>query len=117
MDNTPGWNDTQKIIALVITVSFILIVILWLFFPPGGDPGAIAVLNTLVGTLGSGFGAIVMYFFGSSKGSTEKDNTIKEMAATTGTGSGSPQTTVTTVPTEPSTTPTTTTVTKGEVTP
>lgn len=76
----PGWSDTQKILALGITGAFVAVVLLWMFLPPKGDPGSIAVLNTLVGTLGGAFVAIVGFFFGSSKSSSDKDDTIKSIA-------------------------------------
>lgn len=75
-----NWSDTQKILALFIVGAFISVILIWIFFPPKGDAGSIAVLNTLVGTLGAGFGAVLTYFFGSSKSSSDKDDTIKTIA-------------------------------------
>lgn len=80
MEKDVNWSDTQKIIALLIVISFILIVVIWMFVPPKGDAGAIAVLNTLVGTLGAGFGVVLTFYFGNNKSSTDKDNTIKTIA-------------------------------------
>lgn len=83
MDTNPGWSDTQKMLALSVVGAFIITITLWMFFPPKGDPGSIAVLNTLVGALGSGFGMVLTYFFGSSKSSSDKDQTIKNTLDTT----------------------------------
>ena len=84
MENkTVNWSDTQKILALFIISAFIAVILIWIFLPPKGDPGSIAVLNTLVGTLGGAFMAIVGYFFGSSKSSNDKDDTIKTIAMAT----------------------------------
>lgn len=88
METEPRWSDTQKIVALLVVISFIVIVITWMFYPPKGDPGAIAVLNTLVGSLGTGFGMILSYFFASNKNSAAKDETIAKMAATSSNGNG-----------------------------
>lgn len=85
MENNPGWSDTQKIIALILVSSLIVIIFAWMFFPPKGDPGSIAVLNTLVGGLLGAASMVVTYFFGSSKTSSQKDETIARMASTANT--------------------------------
>ena len=89
MDERPGWSDTQKILALIIVGAFITIVLLWMFYPPKGDPGSIAVLNTLVGAISAGFGMVLTYFFGSSKTSGMKDDTISRLTGGGGGGNGS----------------------------
>lgn len=73
--------ETQPVLAFLIILSFVGIVLIWLFHPPFGDAGAMAVLNTLLGTLGGAFIAIVGFYFGSSQGSKDKDETIGRMAA------------------------------------
>ena len=85
MEYEPKWSDTQKIIALSLVWALIVTIFAWMFFPPKGDPGAIAVLNTLVGGLLGAVGMIVAYFFGSSKNSSKKDETIAKL---TGSGNG-----------------------------
>lgn len=84
MEEQSRWSDTQKIIALTVVFSFIGVVVVWMFYPPKGDPGAIAVLNTLVGSLGTGFGMVLTYFFGSSKTSSSKDATIARLTGSEG---------------------------------
>jgi hypothetical protein len=79
---TENWNDAQKLLAFTLTVSFIVVILLWMFHPPSGDAGTTAVLNTLVGTLGGMAGMVVTFYFGSSKGSSNKDDTISEMVKT-----------------------------------
>ncbi len=81
---TTSWNDTQKILAFVIVAAFILVVILWMFFPPKGDPGTIAVLNTLVGALVTMAVSVSMFYFGSSRGERTKDTTIAQQLPTDG---------------------------------
>ncbi len=66
----------QYFLALVVIVSFLAVIVIWIFHPPTGEPGQLAVLNTLVGALGAAFGMVVSYFFGSSSGSQQKDETI-----------------------------------------
>lgn len=73
--------DTATALALVITFAFILVIFGWMFFPPkAADAGSLAVLNTLTGVLGTAFVGVVQFFFGSSKGSKDKDDTISQMA-------------------------------------
>lgn len=93
----------QGMIAFLVTVAFILIILVWMFFPPKGDAGSIAVLNTLVGSLAAAFGMVVSYFYGSSSGSKDKDDTIKAMSgvATTTSAAGVTTTANTNNPAEP----------------
>jgi hypothetical protein len=113
MSKDASWGDTQKLLAFILVVAFIVIVLIWMFRPPSGDAGSIAVLNTLVGTLGGFTAAVVTFYFGSSKGSKDKDDTMANMALhTTGNGvlpPGSTSTTTVTAAVEPPLTTTTTT--------
>ncbi len=85
----PTWTDTQQSIAFVIIGSTIVIILIWLFRPPTGTEGAMAVLNNLMGALLAAFGMVVAFYFGSSKGSKDKDEAnTKMVAALTGTGNG-----------------------------
>lgn len=95
----------QNCLAIMVTVGFFTIIVGWMYYPPKGDGASLAVLNTLTGMMGAAFLAIITYFFGSSSGSKDKDDTIRQMK--TGTGSGTTDTTVTT--TTPPTVTTTTT--------
>jgi hypothetical protein len=73
--------DTATALALGITGAFILVIFGWMFFPPkAADAGSLAVLNTLTGVLGTAFVSIMTFYFGSSKGSKDKDDTISQMA-------------------------------------
>jgi hypothetical protein len=80
MVKSESWGDTQKLLAFILVIAFIVIVLIWMFRPPAGDAGAIAVLNTLVGTLGGFTAAVVTFYFGSSKGSKDKDDTLGDIA-------------------------------------
>lgn len=124
---TRTWTDTQQTIAFFIIVATIIIILIWLFRPPTGSEGAMAVLNNLMGALLAAFGMVVNYYFGSSKGSKDKDEAQAKVAEklaekvpsanppVVGTGNGV-ETVVTTVPAEPATTATITTVTKDDPT-
>lgn len=92
----------QNCLAIMVTIGFFGIVVGWMYQPPQGDGASIAVLNTLTGMMGSAFLGVITYFFGSSSGSREKDDTIKNLKTGIG-GSGSDTTVITTTP------PTTTT--------
>jgi hypothetical protein len=109
-----SWGDTQKLLAFILVVAFIIIVLIWMFHPPQGDAGSIAVLNTLVGTLGGFTAAVVTFYFGSSKGSKDKDDTISGIATHGTNGDSLPPgatktTTTTAAPIVPDATTTTTT--------
>jgi len=78
---TTPWSDTQKILAFVVTAAFILVIFVWMFFPPKADSGATAVLNTLVGTLGGLSTMVLQFYFGSSRNANTKDNTIAALVA------------------------------------
>jgi len=78
---TTPWSDTQKILAFVVTAAFILVIFVWMFFPPKADSGATAVLNTLVGTLGGLATMVLQFYFGSSRNANTKDNTIAALVA------------------------------------
>ena len=75
--------DTSTALATAITTAFVLVIFGWMFFPPkAADAGSLAVLNTLTGVLGTAFVGVVQFYFGSSKGSKDKDDTISQMATT-----------------------------------
>jgi uncharacterized YccA/Bax inhibitor family protein len=85
------WSDVQKLLALGIVLAFVGVIVL-LIFHPLQDPAANTILP-LVGALGGMAGGVVTYYFGSSKGSTDKDtardstmNTLVDKV--TGTGNG-----------------------------
>ena len=81
MQQTTSWADTQKLLAFVIVVAFIVVIFTWMFFAPKADAAATAVLNTLVGTLGGYAGMVVTWYFGSSRASANKDATIAALSA------------------------------------
>lgn len=72
----------QAILAIIVVVAFIGVIGLWTFFPPqGAEPQQVtAMLNTLIGLLGGSAGAVIGFYFGSSKGSSTKDDTIAALS-------------------------------------
>ena len=84
-NTTTSWNDTQKLLAFIVVVAFIVIIMIWMFHPPATDAAATGVLNTLVGTLGGFAGMVVTFYFGSSRSAASKDSTIAALAAPSGT--------------------------------
>jgi hypothetical protein len=116
--NDTSWNDTQKLLAFILVIAFIVIILVWMFHPPSAEAATTSVLYTLVGTLGGMAGAVVTFYFGSSKGSKDKDDTMQKIATqATSNGATAPlpgmtTTTTTTAPPAPGTPePTTTTTT------
>jgi hypothetical protein len=81
VQQTTSWNDTQKLLAFVLVVAFILVIVAWMFHPPAPDAASTSVLNTLVGTLGGFAGMVVTFYFGSSRGSGTKDQTIAALSS------------------------------------
>lgn len=99
----------QNTLAILITIGFFGVFGAWMYLPPHAENvGALATLNQLTGAIVVAFAGIVSYFFGSSSGSKEKDDTIKNMK----TSQNSTDTTVTTT-----TPPTVTTTTEPAHTP
>ena len=79
---TTSWADTQKLLAFIVVCSFIVFLFIWTLLPPKGvDQSILTVVNVLLGALVAKFSSVVDYYFGSSRSSTGKDNTIAAMAA------------------------------------
>jgi Na+/proline symporter len=68
--------NIRAIIAALVIMSFVGLVTLWMLHPPTGDTAQVTMVNTLITMLGTAMLTIVNYLFGSSKGSTDKDETI-----------------------------------------
>ncbi|MDB5612068.1 MAG: hypothetical protein JWP25_8968 [Bradyrhizobium sp.] len=86
-----GSLTIQNALSIIIVVSFVTLIFVWIFFPPAGDSNTYSMLNILIGFLGAAFGTVVQFHLGSSKGSEDKTDTIKQMAVNSvaGTGDGS----------------------------
>lgn len=88
----PRWVpdiDTQGFLAIAIIGLIGLIVAVLLLNPPKMDERTAGVLMTVIGVLIACLKDVYSFFFGSSKGSSEKDKAMQEMAgAGVGTGSG-----------------------------
>jgi len=74
--------SAQGILAVVVVGAFIILVGIWMWRPPSGDQATMALVNALVMVVGSGFMTVLNYYFGSSSGSKDKDETISRMAQT-----------------------------------
>lgn len=44
-------------VSVIVVIGFVTLMSLWLFHPPTSDPALLSVLNIMVGTLASAFGA------------------------------------------------------------
>lgn len=105
--------DTQGFLAIAIIALMFTIVVILLLAPPQIDERTSGVLMTIVGVLIACLKDVYSFFFGSSKGSIDKDKTLTEIALMPSTGSANGDMEVrTTVPAKPGTIPTITTVTK-----
>jgi len=68
------WKDIyQYALGALVVIAFVVILILMIFKEPGDNQ----VLNTMVGAFASGVIMVITYFFGSSKGSNDKNEMIK----------------------------------------
>ena len=74
----PSWT-IQDALSIIITISFVGLIFVWILFPPKGDPNTYSLLTTMIGFLGAAFGTVVQYHLGSSKGSDDKNATIKQL--------------------------------------
>jgi len=73
--------DNQTFIAVAIIMAFICVILAYIFCPPKNvDQAVLAVVNMLIGALISNTNTVISFFFGSSKGSKDKDDTISEVA-------------------------------------
>lgn len=79
---TTSWNDTQKLLAFVIVIATVVVIFVWMFFPPKGDAGAMAALQILTGALVASMGQVVSFYFGNSRSSVAKDQTIATLSST-----------------------------------
>jgi len=71
---TRDWN--LYVLAWIVVIGFIGIIILFIFKPDAFASNAAAMM--LLGSLSTGFGTVLAYFFGSSKGSSDKNKTIEK---------------------------------------
>lgn len=70
--------DVAGILALVITIGFFgVVVVLATRVAPLDNR---EILSIVVGVLGASFGAVVQYYFGSSKSSQSKNDVIARLA-------------------------------------
>lgn len=75
--------DNQTFITTIIVLAFVLVIFVWMFFPPQHiDQTEMAVINILIGALVSNVNTVISFFFGSSKGSKDKDDALAKMSLT-----------------------------------
>ena len=74
-ENTHDW--TPRLLAYGVTIGFFGLLIFLVRHEVA--PASRDLLNIMLGTLGSAWTAVVSYYFGSSAGSRDKDNTIKQI--------------------------------------
>lgn len=72
--------DLRTAVALMVVQAFIIILVLSMFVKLPVDQATLAIISAMFGSLMTKFGTIVDYLFGSSDGSKDKDNTIKQAA-------------------------------------
>lgn len=77
----PWWMpDTQGFLAIAILILVGAIVFILLLHNSTMDDKTSAVLTTVIGILLANLKDVYSYFFGSSKGSTDKDQTLTKIA-------------------------------------
>jgi hypothetical protein len=74
-------NAVKAILALIVIAGFLASIGIWFFVPSDKiSPAALSAIGQLTGMLGTGFGVVLGYYFGSSLSSGGKDDTISKMA-------------------------------------
>lgn len=69
-----GWmNDVQKTLAYFVTVAFVLLIFLWVFFPPSMSPESMAQLNQMVTTLQTLLVGAFGFFLGNTAAKITQD--------------------------------------------
>jgi hypothetical protein len=71
MDNN---KVAMYLLATIIVVGFFILLVFLILYPLQKD--STGVIFMLFGALSAAFGAVVQYFFGSSKGSADKTDLI-----------------------------------------
>lgn len=79
MWNLSNWG--KVVVSLIVTIGFIAVTVLYLTQKLQGNP-APEILSILLGALATNFTAVVSYWVGSSSGSSDKDNLVKDLATT-----------------------------------
>jgi len=72
--------DTQPILAIIIVSAFIGITALYMLEPPSTTDAQNTTLQMLIAALGVLTTNVVNFYFGSSRGSADKDAKIAEIA-------------------------------------
>lgn len=70
------WPDTQGFLSVAIILLISVIVLILLLRPIQMDESVRGVLMTVIGVLVAALKDVYSFFFGSSKGSSAKDETI-----------------------------------------
>ena len=67
------------VVSILVVAGFLAVVFIWLVRPlQSQSEGVLTVVNILVGSLGTAFSQTVQYWLGSSAGSKNKDEIIKQ---------------------------------------
>jgi hypothetical protein len=74
----------QKFLGLIITCGFMGLLVLWTFYPPRVEADIKTLLVGLAGVLAGHAGAVVQWYFGSSRGSAAKDQAVGALIAKSG---------------------------------
>ena len=64
----------QYVLAAIIVISFFIVLMVMIFENVSDNP----VMNVMVGTLGTITVMVASYFYGSSKGSSDKNEMLKK---------------------------------------
>lgn len=86
--------ETRDFIATLLIIATVVVIIVLIFRPIATDN---QLLNVMLGGLMTvGFANVITYYFGSSSGSKDKDDTISKMAVSASTGNVAPLNTLAT---------------------
>lgn len=69
------------VVSVVVVVGFLLAIMALVFGPAPADPGRATMLNVLIGSLATGWTAVISYWLGSFAGSAAKNDMLASAQA------------------------------------
>ena len=84
-------------LSILIVFGYMVLMPLWMFFPPQVTAETLAILNQMMGAWGYAFAAVIGFHIGSSKGAKEAAQTTRDTVATLATTAATAATTAATV--------------------
>jgi hypothetical protein len=90
--------DRRTVVSLILVTSFVIIILVWLFYPPALNDTQNQIVSMLIGALIGQVTNVIAFDFGSSSGSKAKDDALIQASQTGGGGANIQDSTVTVEP-------------------